>query len=185
MAFNITTDFREVGGPGNQFDGGQTYSVFSDADTLGAMMVSGYLDALATAGKINARDSIVLSGTDGMQVVQVESITAGVVVVSASANTGIAETATGNGAAIPITARSVDVTTGGAEAMTLADGAIGQLLNLTVIVAVGTMTLTPANALGYTTIAFADAGDSVQLEFKAGGWALVGQGGLGTGPLSA
>lgn len=184
MAFDIETDFREVGGPGNQADGGQAYSVFSDADTLGTMMASGYLDDLATAGKINVRDSILLSGTDGMQVVQVSSITAGVVVVSASANTGIAETLSGPGA-IPITARSVDVTTTGADAMTLADGAVGQLLNVTLVVDGGNMVLTPANALGYSTITFADAGDSVQLEFKSGGWALIGQGGLGTGPLSA
>lgn len=182
MAFVIGTDFREVGGPGNKADGGQTYSVASDADTLGAMMVSGYLNALS--GKVNSQDTIILTGTDGTAIVQVTD-TAGVITLATAGTTGIAETATGNAAAIPITARSVDVTTGGAEAMTLADGAVGQLLNITLVVDGGTMTLTPANALGYSTIAFADAGDSVQLEFKSGGWALIGQGGLGTGPLSA
>lgn len=181
MAFDIN-NFKEVGGPGNSPDGGQVYSQQSDADTLATMMASGYLDDLS--GILNNRDLMFLSGTDGSQLVQITD-TAGVITVSSAANTGVAETATGNAAAIPITARSVDVTTGGAEAMTLADGAVGQLLNITLVVDGGTMTLTPANALGYSTIAFADAGDSVQLEFKSGGWALVGQGGLGTGPLSA
>jgi len=69
--------------------------------------------------------------------------------------------------------------------MTLADGDVGQLLNITLIVDGGTMTLTPANGLGYSTIAFADAGDSVQLEFKSGGWAVIGQGGISTGPVVA
>lgn len=182
MAFDITTDFREVGGPGNQADGGQTYSIFSDADALAAMMASGYLDDIAT--KLNVRDTVILSGTDGGAVMMVESITAGVVVLSTFASTGVAGTLSGPGA-IPITARSVDVTTTGADAMTLADGAVGQLLNVTLVVDGGNMVLTPANALGYSTITFADAGDSVQLEFKSGGWALVGQGGLSTGPLSA
>lgn len=182
MAFDIETDFFEVGSVNNSPNGGQTYSVTSDADTLGLMMVSGYLDALSAI--VNVRDNIILSGTDGMQCVQVNSNSGGVVTVNQSSNTGIAAALSGAGA-IPITARSVDVTSTGADATTLADGVVGQLLNVILIVDGGTMTMTPANALGYSTIAFADAGDSVQLEFKSGGWALIGQGGLGTGPLSA
>ena len=184
MTFVIETDFNEVGSSSNKSDGGQVYSVSSDADTLGAMMVSGYLDALATAGKINVQDMIVLSGTDGAQLVMVKSITSGVVVVSMVGNTGIAGSLVGPGA-IPITFRSVDVETTGADAMTLADGAVGQLLNITLDVDGGNMVLTPATAHGYSTITFADVGDSVQLEFKTLGWTIVGQGGLGTGPLSA
>lgn len=185
MAFDIETDFNEVGSASNKSDGGQVYSVSSDADTLGAMMVSGYLDALATAGKINVEDIILLSGTDGAQLVMVSTITAGVVVVSASANTGIALAVT-NPSAIAITHRSVDVTSSSATPTpSLADGAIGQLLNITLVVDDGTMTMTPANGLGYSTITFADAGDSVQLEFKSGGWAVIGQGGLSTGPVVA
>jgi len=184
MSFDIETDFNEVGSASNKSDGGQVYSVSSDADTLGAMMVSGYLDALATAGKINVQDVILLSGTDGAQAVMVKSITSGVVVVSQVANTGIAETLSGAGA-VPITARSVDLTSTSTDAWTLADGAVGQLLNVTMVVDGGTAVLTPANGLGYSTITFADAGDSVQLEFKSGGWAVIGQGGLSTGPVVA
>jgi len=182
MAFTIATDFREVGGPGNQADGGQTYSIFSDADALAAMQASGYLDDIAE--KLNVRDTVILAGTDGGATMMVESITAGVVVLSTFASTGVAETLSGPGA-IPITARSVDVTTTGADAMTLADGAIGQLLNITLVVDADDMTLTPATRLGYATITFADAGDSVQLEFKSGGWAVIGQGGVSTGPVVA
>jgi len=180
MAFDIA-NFKEVGGPGNSRDGGQVYSLFSDTDSLATMMASGYMDDLAV--KLNDNDSIILSAADGTQLVQVVD-TAGVITAVAMVSTGVAATLSGPGAC-PITARSADITTTGADAVTLADGAIGQLLNVTLVVDGGTMTFTPANALGYTAIAFADAGDSVQLEFKSGGWALIGQGGLGTGPLSS
>ena len=182
MAFTIATDFREVGGPGNQADGGQTYSIFSDADALAAMMASGYLDDIAE--KLNVRDTVILAGTDGGATRMVESITAGVVVLSSIASTGVASALSGAGA-VPITARSADLTSTSTDAWTLADGAVGQLLNVTMVVDGGTAVLTPANGLGYSTITFADAGDSVQLEMKSGGWAVIGQGGLSTGPVVA
>lgn len=180
MAFDIN-NFKEVGGPGNSTNGGQVYSLFSSADSLATMMASGYMDDLAVT--LNTRDTMILSGTDGVQVVQITN-TASVITVSSVTNTGAAQAISGPGA-VDITSRSTDITTTGADAFTIADGAVGQLKNITLVVDGGNAVLTPANALGFTTITFADAGDSVQLEFKSGGWALVGQGGLGTGPLSA
>lgn len=183
MPFTIETDLREVGGPGNQGDGGQTYSIFSDADALAVMQASGYLDAMQE--KLNVRDTVILAGTDGGAVMMVESIIAGVVVLSTIVSTGVA-LAVSNPSAIAITSRSVDMTSASATPTpSLADGAIGQLLNITMVVDDGNIVITPANGLGYSTITFADAGDSVQLEMKSGGWAIIGQGGLGTGPLSA
>lgn len=185
MTFNIETDFQEIGSSSNKSDGGQAYSVSSDADTLGAMMVSGYLDDLADAGKINVQDNILLNGTDGCQLVMVKSISsANVVVVSSSDNVGIAATLSGAGA-VPITNHSVDLTSTSTDAWTLADGTVGQLLNITMVVDGGTAVLTPNAALGWSTVTFADAGDSVSLEFKAGGWAVMGQGGVSTGPVVA
>ncbi len=181
MALN-EANFKEIGGPGNSQDGGQVYSVFSDTDSLATMLASGYLDGLSDT--LNAQDSIVLSGTDGSQMVQIDAITAGVVTVVAAANTGAAQAISGPGA-VDITSRSTDITTTGADAFTLADGAVGQLKNVTLVVDGGSAVLTPATRLGYATITFADAGDSVQLEFKSGGWAVIGQGGLGTGPVVA
>lgn len=176
----IISQFKQVGAANNSAIGGQSYSVWSITDTLATMMADSYLDGLND--KLNSLDNVTLSGTDGVQVVGITN-TAGVITVASVSNTGVASTLSGPGA-IPITNRSADITTTSADAMTLADGAIGQLINITLVVDGGTMTLTPASALGYTAIAFADAGDSVQLEFKSGGWALVGQGGLGTGPVS-
>lgn len=180
MALDLD-NFKEVGGPGNSAIGGQVYSIFSPDDAVGAMMVSGYLDNLS--GTLNSQDTVILTGTDGTVVAMVTN-TAGVITVASVATTGIASTLSGAGA-VPITARSADLTSTSTDAWTLADGAIGQLLNITMVVDGGTAVLTPANGLGYSTVTFADAGDSVQLEFKSGGWAVIGQGGLSTGPVVA
>lgn len=77
--------------------------------------------------------------------------------------------------AIPITHASVQKTTGGdAEALTLADGTVGQLLSIHLVTdGGGTGTLTPATPSGYVSIAFADAGDNVLLQFTETGWAIL------------
>lgn len=88
-------------------------------------------------------------------------------------------------AATDTIARTTEYTTTGAATTTLIDGAIGQLKRCILIVDVGNQVLTPDTGHGYTTITFADAGDSVDLEFRALGWTVIGQGGLGTGPVVA
>lgn len=184
MAFDIN-NIKEVGGPGNSQDGGQVYSLWSDADTIATMLASGYLDDLAY--KLEPRDIIFLTGTDGAIMAQIEGVSSSDVVttsVSMSAGAGI-QALSGAGAA-NITDLVTQVTSTSTDAVTLADGAVGQIKIITLVVDGGTMTLTPATAHGYTTIAFADAGDTVQLYWgSALGWLVLGQGGLGTGPVVA
>ncbi len=175
-------NFKEVGGPGNSQGGGQTYSVFSETDSLTAMLASGYFDGLSDT--VHVRDTIIVSGTDGCAVVQVSSNTGGVVQVTGLVINSPAQQVIGGGA-IDITSPSTDMTTTGADAFTLANGAIGQVKTITLVVDGGNAVVTPATRNGYATITFADAGDSVQLEYKAQGWAVIGQGGLGTGPVVA
>ena len=178
----VLENFKEVGGPGNSPDGGQMYSVFSDTDTLATMLASGYLDGLTA--KVNVRDIIVLSGTDGSQLVQISSNTGGVVQVVNLSVSSPAQAISGPGA-VDIIAPVTDLTTTGADAYTFANGAVGQKKTITLVVDAGNAVITPATRLGYATITMADAGDTVQLEFKSGGWAVIGQGGLGTGPVVA
>lgn len=91
--------------------------------------------------------------------------------------------------AIPVTHACVTKTTGAdAEALTLADGVPGQVL--TIILTVdggGTGTLTPATKTGYTTIAFADAGDVATLMFvdSTVGWIILGTAGIAAPPAIA
>jgi len=76
--------------------------------------------------------------------------------------------------ALPLTARNIYLTTGGAEALTLADGIEGQRLTIVMVVDGGAGTLTPANYLNGTTLRFDDVGDSAELVFLNGSWSNVG-----------
>lgn len=89
--------------------------------------------------------------------------------------------------AIPITNAIAVKTTGGAEALTLANGKPGQILVLTLAVDGGTGTLTPATKTGFTTIAFADAGDTVSLMYvdDTVGWVILGTAGVAAPPAIA
>lgn len=177
----VITDFNEIGSTNNSAGGGQSYSVVSKTDTLAVMLASGYLDSVA--GKLNDRDMVMLSGTDGSVMTQV-TITSGVVTTTTTNYAGTAQSLSGAGA-VDITSAITELTSTGVNALTLADGAIGQEKTIIMVVDAGDATLTPTNALGYSTILFADAGDSVLLKFRTGGWAIVGSGGLAGGPVAA
>ena len=65
-------------------------------------------------------------------------------------------------------------TTGGVEALTLANGAQkGQLKKIQLVSDGGTGTLTPTTLTGGTTITFADVGDYVILAWDASSWVPV------------
>lgn len=87
--------------------------------------------------------------------------------------------------AVPVTHRSVVMTTGGAEALTLADGLPGQRLHLVLGTDGGDGTLTPATCTGFATIVFADAKDNVDLEFidSTIGWVILGAAGVAAPPV--
>ena len=86
---------------------------------------------------------------------------------------GTVTTHSGAGA-VPVTASTVRLTTTAANALTLANGANGQLLTIIMVVDGGDGTLTPTTKTGYTTITFNDAGDAVTLQFMTTvGWMIV------------
>jgi len=99
--------------------------------------------------------------------------TAGNVVVTVPVVTSSTSSLSGAGA-VPITHSICEVTTTGADALTLADGVEGQNLVVTMIVDGGAGTLTPANPAGFATLTFDDVGDSAQLLFTNGTWVLLG-----------
>lgn len=104
--------------------------------------------------------------------------------VSTYAAPATAATLSGAGA-VPITAPIAHITTTGANALTLADGTDGQKLIIVMIADEGDGTLTPASPGGYSTITFADAGDSVELLFTNSKWYIIGSAGLSGGPVAA
>jgi hypothetical protein len=77
--------------------------------------------------------------------------------------------------AVSITTTTTKVTTNvGANALTLANGADGQIKTIIHDVAGGTLTLTPATKTGYTTITSTVAGDSITLQYvTTRGWIIL------------
>lgn len=63
-----------------------------------------------------------------------------------------------------------EIQTTGAIALTLADGADGQLMILTMTVDGGAATLTPSNLVNGSTLTFDDVGDSALLTMCESGW---------------
>ena len=90
--------------------------------------------------------------------------------------TGGVESFSGAGA-LNLTDLITEVTTTGANALTLANGSAGQVKIITMIVDGGNGTLTPATLAGGTTITFADVGDGVVLVYGTAGWVVVGNNG--------
>ncbi len=86
--------------------------------------------------------------------------------------------------AIPLTHGVVNKTTGGAEALTLANGLPGQLLKIVLTTDGGDGTLTPTTATGWATIVFGDAGDSATLLYVNDtiGWIILGLSGKAAPP---
>ena len=98
------------------------------------------------------------------------------------------EAITGAGA-VSITTTLSTVASSGVIALTLADGAQGQIKIIVMITDGGTATLTPATMNDGTTLAFADVGDSAILMWiGASGWQVIsmaGTGATGRGPVIA
>ena len=63
--------------------------------------------------------------------------------------------------------------TGAAQALTLANGTVGQLKIITHVVDGGSAVLTPTTKIGFTTITFTGVGESAMLVYTSAGWAIV------------
>jgi len=64
-------------------------------------------------------------------------------------------------------------TTGASQALTLANGTVGQIKIISHIVDGGSAVLTPTTKIGFTTITFTAVGDSAMLIYTAQGWDIV------------
>jgi hypothetical protein len=86
---------------------------------------------------------------------------------------GTVATRSGAGA-VPITSGTVRLTTTGTDALTLANGANGQILTIIMVVDGGEGTVTPTTKTGYNTIAFNDVGDTIVLQYLTTlGWMII------------
>jgi hypothetical protein len=65
-------------------------------------------------------------------------------------------------------------TTGASQALTLANGTVGQVKVVVHVVDGGSAVLTPTTKIGFTTITFTNVGDAVDLIYTSAGWAVIG-----------
>lgn len=96
---------------------------------------------------------------------------------------GTTQNLSGSGA-VNVTTTTTKVTTGaGAAALTLANGTDGQIKAIVMVVdGGGDATLTPTTKTGFATLTFADAGDSVILQyFTTLGWMVLSNNGATVG----
>jgi len=64
-------------------------------------------------------------------------------------------------------------TTGATQALTLANGTLGQIKIISHVVDGGSAVLTPTTKIGFSTITFTAVGDSAMLIYTAAGWDIV------------
>jgi len=112
---------------------------------------------------------------NGFQSISINS-TSGAVTVNSSFGTDVilgTQSLSGAGA-VDITNAFTSLTTSGvSQALTLANGAVGELKYIVHTVDGGSAVLTPTTKIGFSTVTFAAVGDSVTLIYTSAGWAIL------------
>lgn len=113
---------------------------------------------------------------NGFQTVSINSTTGAVTVTSSTGDATVLGTQSLSGAgAVDLTNTFTSLTTTGAsQALTLANGTVGQMKVIVHTVDGGSAVLTPTTMIGGTTITFTAVGDSATLVYTSAGWAVVG-----------
>lgn len=89
----------------------------------------------------------------------------------------------GAGAVNVTTSSTAYTSTGASQALTLANGSVGQIKTICHVVDGGSGILTPTTKAGYSTITFTNAGDSVTLQYHTtAGWCVIGSYGVTIAP---
>jgi hypothetical protein len=112
---------------------------------------------------------------NGFQSVTKSATTGAVTVTSSFGNDVVLATQSLSGAgAVDVTnAFTALTTTGAAQALTLANGTVGEIKIITHVVDGGSAVLTPTTKIGFSTITFTGVGESATLVYTAAGWAIV------------
>ena len=120
---------------------------------------------------------------NGFQTVSVNATTGAVTPTSSFGNAAVLGTQSLSGAgAVDITNAFTSLTTTGpSQALTLADGVVGEIKIIAHVVDGGSAILTPTTRLGsYATIVFTNAGDTAMLIYTSAGWDIVALNGATT-----
>lgn len=117
---------------------------------------------------------------NGFQSVTVSSTTGAVTVNSSFGKDVVLSTQSLSGAgAVNITDAFTSLTTtGAAQALSLANGSVGEVKVIVHTVDGGSAVLTPTTKIGFTTITFTAVGDAATLIYTSAGWAVIGSKGV-------
>ena len=117
---------------------------------------------------------------NGFQSISVNSTTGAVTVNSSFGTDVVLGTQSLSGAgAVDITNAFTSLTTSGvSQALTLADGVVGEMKIIVHAVDGGSAVLTPTTKIGFSTVTFAAVGDSVTLIYTSAGWAILASRGV-------
>jgi hypothetical protein len=102
--------------------------------------------------------------------------TSGAVTVNASFGSDVVlgtQSLSGAGAVDITNAFTNLTTTGAAQALTLANGTLGEIKIISHAVDGGSAVLTPTTKIGFSTITFTAVGDSCMLVYTSAGWNIV------------
>jgi hypothetical protein len=105
-----------------------------------------------------------------------KNATTGAITVNASFGNDVVlgtQSLSGAGAVDITNAFTQLTTTGAAQALTLADGTVGEIKVISHVVDGGSAVLTPTTKIGFTTITFTAVGDSAMLVYTSAGWDIV------------
>ncbi len=120
---------------------------------------------------------------NGFQSVTTDATT-GATTVNSSFGTDVilgTQSLSGAGAVDITNAFTALTTTAPSQALTLANGTVGEIKIIAHVVDGGSAVLTPATRLGgYATIVFTNAGDTAMLVYTAAGWDIVALNGATT-----
>ncbi len=112
---------------------------------------------------------------NGFQSISIDSTTGAVTVNSSFGTDVVLGTQSLSGAgAVDVTNAFTSLTTSGlSQALTLANGTVGEMKIIVHAVDGGSAVLTPTTKIGFSTVTFAAVGDSVTLIYTSAGWAIL------------
>jgi hypothetical protein len=112
---------------------------------------------------------------NGFQSITISPVT-GAATVNSSFGTDVVlgtQSLSGAGAVNVTSAFTQLTTTGAAQALTLANGTVGEIKIISHAVDGGSAVLTPTTKIGFSTITFTNVGDSCMLVYTSAGWDIV------------
>ena len=168
---------RKIGGLATRGAGGKVWGYDAGTDSLATVLADDYF--LTATDAMAVGDFIEVVHPEGKSLIEVAAIGTTVTTTMTPGNAAGVQTIAAAGAVDVVTSVTLAESAGAAQAMTLADGLfIGQRKTVIHDVDGGSLVLTPATALGFSTATFTGPGETATFMWSGAlGWVVVGFGG--------